>query len=324
MNDKTLDLHLQKFYAEVRDIKRQRYSRSSYLSLRSGICRHLREGPFYRQVDLVKDSSFQQSNQVFGGMLRKIKEDGLDKSKKKSAITQEDWSKMQNSPILDPTNPSGLQKLVFINIMLHFARRGNEGLSAINKETFVVKTEDRKEFVTLSVAEKEKTDQGEEKKKGISSLSKKMFAVGGDRCPVATYKTYLSKLDPGCAWFFTKPRINWKKQDAVWYSKQKIGRNPLNTMMATISTEAELSKRYTNHCLRATTVTILSRAGVHADEIMAVTGHACRSSVDSYINEMQTERRGQLSNVLYNNSFGKKILECLHMYHCQIYIFSDI
>ena len=44
-------------------------------------------------------------------------------------------------------------------------------------------------------------------------------------------------------------------------------------MMQTISEKAELPVKYTNHCIRATAITKLSRAGVEANNIAALRGH---------------------------------------------------
>ena len=43
--------------------------------------------------------------------------------------------------------------------------------------------------------------------------------------------------------------------------RSKIGKNRLNTFMSNLSGKLELSKRYTNHCVRVTLVTILKEHG---------------------------------------------------------------
>lgn len=39
-------------------------------------------------------------------------------------------------------NPEGLQHRVFVNVMLHFARRGNEGLRQLKKTSFEIKEDE--------------------------------------------------------------------------------------------------------------------------------------------------------------------------------------
>ena len=74
----------------------------------------------------------------------------------------------------------------------------------------------------------------------------------------------------------------------------------LQSMMKEISQLASLSCTYTNHCIRATTCTILDRAGHKTHEIMAVTGHKNESSVGlrSYINCLSIGQKRKLSESL--------------------------
>lgn len=69
-------------------------------------------------------------------------------------------------------------------------------------------------------------------------------------------------------------------------------------MMGRISTEAGLSKRYTNHCIKATVATGLKRKGIDLLSIMAVTGHRNIKSLDSYIDGPSDSDRRKLSSAL--------------------------
>ena len=61
--------------------------------------------------------------------------------------------------------------------------------------------------------------------------------------------------------------------------------------MSRLSADAGLSKRYTNHCIRATVATMLCAAGVSNQGIMSVTGHRNAESLSSYIVPSDQERR---------------------------------
>ena len=52
--------------------------------------------------------------------------------------------------------------------------------------------------------------------------------------------------------------------------------------MKVISQQAEWSTTYTNHSIRATTITILDKSGFEARHIMSVSGHRNESSIKSY------------------------------------------
>ena len=70
-------------------------------------------------------------------------------------------------------------------------------------------------------------------------------------------------------------------------------------MMKEISKEAGLSQTYTNHCVRATTCTVLQRAGASTREIMAVTQVTKHeSSVRSYTHKLDKEQRQFVSDAL--------------------------
>ena len=52
-----------------------------------------------------------------------------------------------------------------------------------------------------------------------------------------------------------------------------MGHKMLSTMLKRMSEDAELSKTYTNHCLRVTASKGLSDAGNERSDICVVTGH---------------------------------------------------
>lgn len=67
-----------------------------------------------------------------------------------------------------------------------------------------------------------------------------------------------------------------------WYDSIALGHNTLGSMTSNLSEKAGLSRRYTNHSLRATTVTILDAANIPGRHIMSVTGHKSESSLKTY------------------------------------------
>ena len=69
-------------------------------------------------------------------------------------------------------------------------------------------------------------------------------------------------------------------------------------MMKTISTNANLSRLYTNHFVRATCVTQLASKGFSISEIQAVTGHKRQDSVQRYIKQIESSKKQKMSNAL--------------------------
>ena len=80
--------------------------------------------------------------------------------------------------------------------------------------------------------------------------------------PVAAFEFYLSKTHPDCNALFQTPNkatpkdINFESA-RQWYRNEPLGKNSISKMMERISIKAELSERYTNRSIRASTVTSL-------------------------------------------------------------------
>ena len=98
--------------------------------------------------------------------------------------------------------------------------------------------------------------------------------------------------------FFQYPKKNSMALDAVWYEARPLGINSLAKMMKTISEEARLSKVYTNHCVRATAITLWSNAGILNRHIMAIFGHRSEQSLVSYNSRPSTSQLHNCSQVL--------------------------
>ena len=69
-------------------------------------------------------------------------------------------------------------------------------------------------------------------------------------------------------------------------------------MMERISIKAELSERYTNHCIRASTITSLFQRGVDARKICAITKHKDERSLSHYISETTSAQKRECSKIL--------------------------
>ena len=153
------------------------------------------------------------------------------------------------------------------------------------------------EYVVPAYNEAEKTKQGNEK--DHKEKEAVMYAQGGSRCPVNSYKLYLSKLNPQCDALFQYPKPNYSS-DGVWYNNKPVGKNSIAEMMKKISVAAGLSKVYTNHCIRATSITVLHRAGLDGNAMTAISGHKSVDSLKSYIIGPSQQQKKSVSSILHN------------------------
>ena len=74
--------------------------------------------------------------------------------------------------------------------------------------------------------------------------------------------------------------------------------NKLGDMMKEISLAASLSKVYTNHCVRSTTISALDEAGIPIHRIMQTSGHRSERSVKSHCDRQSLEKYKESSNIL--------------------------
>lgn len=277
------------FYAEVLQKDGREYSRSSLTCIRAAIQRHLSGPPYNSVINVMADGHFKPANALINGAIRNQKRRGEDESTHHAPISEKDVELMYGSGVLSKNDPVSLQYKTFFELLLHFGRRGREGLRELNKSDIIFKTDDEGvEFATLKYNPHEKNHPG--KNTHEAQHVQKMYATGGEDCPVSSLKLYMSKLNPECESFFQQPRGQEYLRSCIWYTKAPVGVNTLGNFMSLISKKAGLKNTYTNHCIRATTVTSLRKAGVAPSDIVAVTGHRSIASIESYsscTNDMQ-------------------------------------
>ena len=101
---------------------------------------------------------------------------------------------------------------------------------------------------------------------------------------------------------FQRPRVVSNKfnpeADTAWLCNSPLGTSYLNSMMLTMSLKAEINPPLTNHCVRATSVTILSDANVETRHIKCVTGHKFDTSIESYSTKPSFQQKEKMSTIL--------------------------
>ena len=283
LNDEALDLLLSQFYAGARRQNGVLYSKKTMQALRFSLQRHFLDT---RSVDITKDKLFSQSEKTFKTVVKNLKATGKAVVKHHPAIPKEDMTTILQS--LDLSSADGLQKKVFIDTMLYFANRGMENLREMKPGDFILHEADGNngEFFTLrDMHTKNHADDDDESQGGM------MCSMPGNPfCPVASLKMYLSKLNTNCEWMWQRPKTKSKVADASWYANVPLGKNTLGSMLKRICEEAGC-KIYTNHSLRATSITILDEAGHPSRDIMTVSGHKAESSIKNYARTSAAKKR---------------------------------
>ncbi len=231
-------------------------------------------------------------------MLKCVQAQGKGDSEHKPPITPEDLEKLYSHPTaLNPDDPQGLCRKIWFELTLHFCRRGRENLQGLTAEHFEVKVEAGKRFVQQVLSERTKNHQGDRIESGRASGGR-MYATETRMCPVQSFEKYIAKRNQACPKLFQRAQRDPETDAECWYENKPLGKNTLGQMMATLSGEAGLSRRYTNHSVRATSITLLSEAGFEARHIKTVSGHRNEASIASYCTDTSMKQKEAMSAVL--------------------------
>ena len=189
---------------------------------------------------------------------------------------------MYNHDYMNPyKGAEHLQRKVQFDLRFYFCRRGCDNMEKMQKDHFETKfnTETEEWFVIKKKDELTKNHRDMENMvSGIMPENKT-----DPLCPVKSFREYLSHLNPDCKmmWQYPLERLD-PKNPQIWYSKQYMGRNPLSKFMSEVSKECGLSQKYTNHSIRVTGCTVLTRCRFSNSEIVSVSGHKSVQSLAIY------------------------------------------
>ena len=148
----------------------------------------------------------------------------------------------------------------------------------LKKSDLEFREDDIGEFVVLSTDFASKNSPG-------GAAGREFATVGrvNDVQQVAAIRLLLQKLHPEVDRVFQRARAGeMKAGDKTWFNRQALGHNLLGGMMQRISERAGLSRKYTNHWVRATTVTLLQERGLEDRKVCLVTGHKAERSLLHY------------------------------------------
>ena len=90
-------------------------------------------------------------------------------------------------------------------------------------------------------------------------------------------------------WQQALKKVHPDKPD-IWYSHKNIRKNPLASFMSELSRNYNLSQIYTNHSIRGTGCTVLTRCSFSYSEIMAISGHKSVQSLAIYQKTKENEK----------------------------------
>ena len=311
MTKEELNACLKSFYTSARKHDGQFYKSSSLKSIRAAIDRYLRSPPRCKQFSIIADAAFTEANKILDAFVKDLRKSGrISGIVHKKAISKQQIQKLFESGELGPADtkdPAQLQRTAWFYLALFFGRRGRENQREMKPGMLALRmTPQGEEYFKLNrqfpgAVPATKNHQGGLSDAEDESDAKIFSAPDHPRCPVKTIKNYLSHLNPKLDVLFQRPRevrsFN-PDENKVWFCNAPLGLNTLNTMMKSMSSRAGIQPHLTNHCLRATSVTVLSDGNCETRHIRSVTGHKSDQSIESYNERPSLEQQRMMSNVL--------------------------
>ena len=283
---------LSRFYAGCRTEKGELYQVNSMHSIHNGLQRHFL---MVRNIDIINDNFFVESNACFQNVIVKIRSTVKGHVSHYPEIESEDLSKLYNS--FNTDTPTGLLEKVWMDIMIYFTRRGHENLREMTWETFDVGTDTSgKRFVYQKAGENDKNHSSSDDQ--FDTIGEgHMYETAKPGCPVESFIKYVNHLNPKQTAFWQRPKENWSPTD-ILFSNVPLGTKYLGNILSKMSIKYHLCQRYTNHSVRVTGLQALEDANIEGPHIIRISGHKNDCSIKHYARKLSAARKRTISSVL--------------------------
>lgn len=246
---------------------------------------------------------------MFEAVCMDLKRSGLGNVTHKPVIQADDMVKLRTYFDAWHSNPLVLLQKVWFDLMMFCCRRGREGLRELSKTSYIVDTDGSgSTFIRKNGSEVTKNHRNdiEDSMGGVIYEEK-----DSNLCPVASYTYYVGKLHPNCDALFQRPKRNFGLQnvsESAWFENKPLGKNSLGDLMVKISKAAGLSKVYTNHSIRSTSITALSESGFEGRKIKTISKHKSLQSIESYANDTSLPEKKRISATLASTLYDSNSL----------------
>ena len=217
-----------------------------------------------------------------------------------------DLLKLYNSKDLDPDfSPHSLQNKVQFDIRYYLCRQANENFHAMTKEFFQLVYDPETQMTYVKKVSDELTKNHKETNNEVLTGFMPQFldSTGHPHplCPIRSFENYVNNLNENIPNLWQQPLKSFPKDiTKPWYKSEALGHNTLEKFLGRLSDKNNLSEHYTNHCIRVTSVTNLTRANFSAKQIMSITGHKSIQSLTIYQKVKEDEKHNMGISLMYN------------------------
>ena len=236
-----LDAVLCRFFAEIRKKCGDEYEPESLAVMQCSLDRHLKNCG--RNYSILRDREFANSRQQLEAKARELRVKGYGKRKHAShALSEADEEFLWQSGELGKHSAQALLNVNFKNVTEHFGLRGRQEHYSMIVEDFSIITspDSAVKYVTFKEGPT-KTRQG-----GLRithrAVQPKMFANGGERCPVMLFEEMLARRPPEMrdSGPFYLTTIS-KPKSQIWFSRQRMGKHKIGQLMKVMAVKSGLT-----------------------------------------------------------------------------------
>lgn len=312
MSKTELNSCLKLFYTSARQKDGSYYKTTTMRSIRAAIDRFLKSPPNNKDFTIIGDPTFSEANAVLNAFVKDLRKSGkIAGTVHKRPISREQIQLLFSSGELGPADskdPAQLFRTVWFYLSFFFGKRGRENQRQLKPSMLILRsTPDGKEFFELNreipgSLLATKNHQGGLNDPEDESEGKIFPVPKSNICPVETIKNYLKHLNLSCDSLFQRPKDHkcqkFDANDMVWYSNMPVGESTLGNLLRVMSKRAGIEPPLTNHCIRATSVTVLSEAHVENRHIKSLTGHKSDTSIESYSSRPSARQQEMMSAIL--------------------------
>ena len=274
---------LSHFFVSVRKRNGEEYEPVSLTAFQRSIDRHLRE--MGTNVSILTDREFEGSRKALEAKRKSLRRQGKGgKLNAAEPLSAAEENCLWSSGELGDMNPTVLLHTIWYLCTMHFGWRGVDEHRRVCYGDFQLGNDDEgTEFVELIIERGTKTRNGLEEQQD-QAFNPRMYATGGERCPVALFKKYLAFRPEHTratdSPFYLQPANT--VTPSVWYKNQPVGINSLCKFMKKMTESAGITGKKTNHSARKTMITKLVQNNTNPLHVAQLTGHKNLKSLDSY------------------------------------------
>ena len=208
---------LEVFYAEIKTKHGAEYEPESLKVMLAALDRHLKENGY--PCSIIKDRAFFSSKQVLEGKAKQLRAAGHGKRPNKArSLTAEEEETLWKDDKLGNKSPEALTRSMWWLLTQYFGLRGRQEHHDMNIQDFqLCRSDDGKEYVQYSEGITKTRQSGLHSKH--RDFEPRMFAVGGERCPVKLFKEYVARRPVSAQTsgpFYIAIKTNRLPTDDVW------------------------------------------------------------------------------------------------------------